>query len=153
MVIVLCSIARCIIFGVTRLSVRPCDERPPAMYGHFCLVPRVSVHDRYYCIGPNVFFAVGTGHNGDKSERRQQKRRHAKMATLQNGDNSGQNGDNFSQNGDNEPLVKTATSIIGKNGEIFWSERRQSMVKTATVVSRPGRQSTATSIGQNGNSS
>ena len=49
-VIVLCSIARCIIFGVTRLPVRPCDERPPAMYGHFCLVPRVSVHDRYYCI-------------------------------------------------------------------------------------------------------
>ena len=50
MVIVLCSIARCIIFGVPRLPVRPCDERPPAMYGHFCLVPRVSVHDRYYCI-------------------------------------------------------------------------------------------------------
>ena len=50
MVIVLCSIARCIIFGVTRLPVRPCDERPPAMHGHFCLVPRVSVHDRYYCI-------------------------------------------------------------------------------------------------------
>ena len=32
-----------------RLPIRPCDERPPAMYGHFCLVPRVSVHDRYYC--------------------------------------------------------------------------------------------------------
>ena len=48
-VIVLCTIARCIIFGVPRLPVRPCDERPPAMYGHFCLVPRVSVHDRYYC--------------------------------------------------------------------------------------------------------
>ena len=40
----------CIIFGVPRLPIRPCDERPPAMYGHFCLVPRVSVHDRYYCI-------------------------------------------------------------------------------------------------------
>ena len=26
------------------------DQRPPAMNGHFCLVPRVSVHDRYYCI-------------------------------------------------------------------------------------------------------
>ena len=39
----------CIIFGVPRLPIRPCDERPPAMYGHFCLVPRVSVHDRYYC--------------------------------------------------------------------------------------------------------
>ena len=50
LVIVLCSIVRCIIFGVPRLPVRPCDERPPAMYGHFCLVPRVSVHDRYYCI-------------------------------------------------------------------------------------------------------
>ena len=49
MVILLCSIARCIIFGVIRLPVRPCDERPPAMYGHFCLVPRVSIHDRYYC--------------------------------------------------------------------------------------------------------
>ena len=49
MVIVLCSIARCITFGVPCLPVRPCDERPPAMYGHFCLVPRVSVHDRYYC--------------------------------------------------------------------------------------------------------
>ena len=44
--IVLCSIARCIIFGVPRLPVRPCDERPPAMYGHFCLVLRVSVHVR-----------------------------------------------------------------------------------------------------------
>ena len=49
MMIVLGSIARCIIFGVPRLPVHPCDERPPAMYGHFCLVPRVSVHDRYYC--------------------------------------------------------------------------------------------------------
>ena len=48
-VIVVCGIASCIIFGVPRLPVRPCDERPPAMYGHFCLVPRVSVHDRYYC--------------------------------------------------------------------------------------------------------
>ena len=50
MVIVVGSIARCIIFGVPRLPIRPCDERPPAMYGHFCLVPRVSVHDRYYCM-------------------------------------------------------------------------------------------------------
>ena len=50
MVIVVCNIAMCIIFGVPRLPIRPCDERPPAMYGHFCLVPRVSVHDRYYCI-------------------------------------------------------------------------------------------------------
>ena len=29
---------------------RPSDERPPVMCGHFCLVPRVSVHGRYYCI-------------------------------------------------------------------------------------------------------
>ena len=37
--------------GLLRLAppTRPCDERPPVMYGHFCLVPRVSVHDRYYC--------------------------------------------------------------------------------------------------------
>ena len=47
--IVVGNIARCIIFGVPRLPIRPSDERPPAMYGHFCLVPRVSVHDRYYC--------------------------------------------------------------------------------------------------------
>ena len=38
-----------VVFGVPRLPIRPCDERPPAMYRHFCLVPRVSVHDRYYC--------------------------------------------------------------------------------------------------------
>ena len=44
------AILRCIIFCVPRLPIRPCDERPPAMYGHFCLGPRVSVHDRYYCI-------------------------------------------------------------------------------------------------------
>ena len=31
------------------MPIGPSDERPPAMYGHFCLVPRVSVHDRYYC--------------------------------------------------------------------------------------------------------
>ena len=49
MVIVVGSIAWCIIFGVPRLPIRTCHERPPAMYGHFCLVPRVSVHDRYYC--------------------------------------------------------------------------------------------------------
>ena len=46
-VIVVCIIAMCIIFGVPRLPIRPCDERPPAMYGHFCLVPRVSVHDSW----------------------------------------------------------------------------------------------------------
>ena len=32
------------------VPIHPSDERPPAMYGDFCLVPRVSVHDRYYCI-------------------------------------------------------------------------------------------------------
>ena len=49
-VIIVGSIAiRCIIFGVPHLPIRPCDERPSAMYGHFCLIPRVSVHDRYYC--------------------------------------------------------------------------------------------------------
>ena len=48
------NIAMCIIFGVPRLPIRPCDERPPAMCGHFCLVPRVSVHDRYVTVvAPN----------------------------------------------------------------------------------------------------
>ena len=34
------------------VPIRPSDERPPAMYGHFSLVPRVSVHGRYYCTTP-----------------------------------------------------------------------------------------------------
>ena len=40
-----------VVQGVLRLAppTRPSDERPPVMYGHFCLVPRVSVHERYYC--------------------------------------------------------------------------------------------------------
>ena len=63
--IVLCSIARCIIFSVPRLPVRPCDERPPAMYGHFCLVPRVSVHDRYYCITGVYNSSLQCFHRGD----------------------------------------------------------------------------------------
>ena len=41
--------ARCITFGAACPFTRPSDQRPPAMYGHFCLVPRVSAHDRYYC--------------------------------------------------------------------------------------------------------
>ena len=57
-VIAVCSIARCIIFAVPRLPVRPCDERPPAMYGHFCLVPGVSVHDRYYCTSIQATIAI-----------------------------------------------------------------------------------------------
>ena len=28
------------------VPICPSDERPRAMYGHFCLVTRVSVHDR-----------------------------------------------------------------------------------------------------------
>ena len=60
MVIVVGSIARCIIFGVPRLPIRPCDEQPPAMYGQFCLVPRVSVHDRYYCILKLIINLSGT---------------------------------------------------------------------------------------------
>ena len=41
-----------VVQGALRLAPPNCpsDERPPVMYGHFCLVPRVSVHDRYYCI-------------------------------------------------------------------------------------------------------
>ena len=60
MVIVVGSIARSIIFGVPRLHTRPCDEQPPAMYGHFCLIPRVSVHDRYYCTHIAFFGRRGT---------------------------------------------------------------------------------------------
>ena len=63
MVIVVGSIARCIIVGVPRLSIRACDERPPAMYGHFCLVPRVSVHDRYYCICKSFYAYVRSKQN------------------------------------------------------------------------------------------
>ena len=50
-VIVVGSIARCIILGGPRLPIRPCDERPPATYGQFCLVPRVStvVWHLFYC--------------------------------------------------------------------------------------------------------
>ena len=59
-VIVVCVIAMCIIFGVPRLPIRPCDERPPAMYGHFCRVPRVSVRDRYYCNRIMINVYVGT---------------------------------------------------------------------------------------------
>ena len=36
---------------VSRLALptRPSDEPPPVIYGHFCLVPRVSLNDRYNC--------------------------------------------------------------------------------------------------------
>ena len=36
---------------VLRLAppTRPSEERPPVMYGHVSLVPRVSARDRYYC--------------------------------------------------------------------------------------------------------
>ena len=27
----------------------PSDQRTPAMYGHFCSAPKVSVHGRHYC--------------------------------------------------------------------------------------------------------
>ncbi len=39
-----------VVQGVLRLAplASPSDVRPPVMYGHFCLVPRVSIHDRYY---------------------------------------------------------------------------------------------------------
>ena len=39
-----------VVQGVLRLAppTRPSDERPPVMYGHLCLVLRVSVLDRYY---------------------------------------------------------------------------------------------------------
>ena len=90
------------------------------------------------CGGLPVFqrhtvLSMGTGHNGDKSERRQQKRRHIKTATLQNGDNSGQNGHNLSQNGDKHwltrrrILVKTAT-VIGRNGDNSQSKRQHYII-------------------------
>ena len=44
------SRAMCIILGVPSLPTRPSDERLLVMYGHFCLVTRVSVNDRCYCI-------------------------------------------------------------------------------------------------------
>ena len=46
-----------VVHGVMCLA-RPSDERPPVMYGHFCLVPRVSAHRRYYCICLYVFTYV-----------------------------------------------------------------------------------------------
>ena len=41
-----------VVQGLLRLAppTRPSDERPPVMYGHICLIPRVSVYDTYYCI-------------------------------------------------------------------------------------------------------
>ena len=47
-----------VVQGVLRLarSTRRSDERPPVMYGHFCLVQNVSVHDRYYFIGNGKAF-------------------------------------------------------------------------------------------------
>ena len=43
-----CIRARCNTFDAA--DPYPYDEQPPAMYGQFCLVPMVSVSDRYYCI-------------------------------------------------------------------------------------------------------
>ena len=42
-----CSRARCTVLHLAP-PTGPSDERPPVMYGHLYLVPRVSVHDRYY---------------------------------------------------------------------------------------------------------
>ena len=42
------SMVRCFIFGVLRLPIRPCDEWPPVMYGHFCLLPLVANVDYKY---------------------------------------------------------------------------------------------------------
>ena len=48
-----------ITFGAPiRPSFRHSDERPPVMYGHFCLVPRVSVHDRHYYSVHNNYIAI-----------------------------------------------------------------------------------------------
>ena len=39
-----------VVQGLMRLTpAHPSDEQPPVMYGHFCMAPRESVHDRYHC--------------------------------------------------------------------------------------------------------
>ena len=53
------SRARGVIFGVLRLPTGPSDERPPVMLGHFCLIPKVTVHDRYYCIFHSILVHSG----------------------------------------------------------------------------------------------
>ena len=60
------------------------------------------------CVGAYIWM------NGDKSERRQQKRRHAKTA-----------------------IAKTATTVV-KMATVHKSKRRQLLVKTATVISQNG---------------
>ena len=59
-----CMYSLCISLVVLHNAVvhppRPSDERPPVMYGQFCLVPRVSAHRRYYCICFPIFFSNWT---------------------------------------------------------------------------------------------
>ena len=55
-----------VVQGVSRLAppTRPFDGRPPVMNGHFCMDPRVSVHDRYYCrpfLNNTGDYSVNTG--------------------------------------------------------------------------------------------
>ena len=70
-----------------------------------------------------------TSQNGDKSERRQQKRRHTKTATTLVKTAT------VHKSKRRQLLVKTVT-VISQNGEEIWSKRRQSLVKTATVISQ-----------------
>ena len=52
-----------------KVVIHPSDERPPAMYGQFCLVPRVSVHDRYYCTRiVTTVVPVMNGHPRDQAK-------------------------------------------------------------------------------------
>ena len=74
---------------------------------------------------------MDTSHNGDKSERRQQKRRHPKTATTVIKTAT------VHKSKRRQLLVKTAT-VIGQNGDSHWSKRRRSLVKTATTNGQNG---------------
>ena len=78
---------------------------------------------------------VDTSHNGDKLERRQQKRRHAKTATTKTATTVVKTA-TVHKSKRRQLLVKTAT-VIGQNGDSHWSKRR-SLVKTATTNGQNG---------------
>ena len=79
---------------------------------------------------------LDTSHNGDKSERRQQKRRHAKTAIKQKATTVVKTA-TVHKSKRRQLLIKTAT-VIGQNGDSHWSKRRRSLVKTATTDGRNG---------------
>ena len=77
-----------------------------------------------------------TSHNGDKSERRQQKRRHAKTAIAKTATTVVKVA-TVHKSKRRQLLVKTGT-VISQNGEDLWSKRRQLLVKTAIVIRQNG---------------